>query len=343
MLQVLHDLQLYGDSREHQGRQWTQVERAQLLRLLPFWDSAELQRVCQSLCDKGIILIESPPLTHHQQLFFAMNEPGTAAPAPSPRASEPQAPGARLLAASWRPSEDLLSLLQLNHAIPREFALQQLDDFVLYWRDRQQASHAWPSKFRQHVLRQWRHHQSQQVLPASTSQALWSPSEEAMDILLRAQISPAFIEDAIPEFVLYWRERGEASGTWNSKFIAHIRRQWAKYNASVENDYEPRPIPDNWQPSEDVYDILRMANIDIDFARQLLPEFVLFWRDSQQAHRSWNTKFLQHAKHHWAKRHQMEQRHEGHPDNHQPGKAKDGSLIRRLGDRSWAKGLVDDI
>jgi hypothetical protein len=45
-----------------------------------------------------------------------------------------------------------------------------------------------------------------------------------MDILVnQGGINPNFIEDAVPEFILYWRDRGDVSSTWDSKFIQHVR------------------------------------------------------------------------------------------------------------------------
>jgi len=169
----------------------------------------------------------------------------------------------------------------------------------------------------------------------------WHPSQDALEILHRADVNPDFITDAIPEFVLYWRERGEAHSTWNSKFIAHIRRQWAIYTKTMELDYEPREIAANWQPSEDVYDILRLANIDIAFARDLVAEFVLFWRDTQQIQRSWNTKFLQHAKYQWATRHQMGQHYAGQQVTDRSAQSERKTTFEHLTDRSWAQNLVE--
>src|SRR5699024_4531783 len=134
------------------------------------------------------------------------------------------------------------------------------------WRERGEVSHAWASRFRTHVMNQWRRSQhdnaSRQTASEQTPESDWWPSEDALLILERSGINRSFIEDAVPEFVLYWRERGDNAGTWNSKFIAHIRRQWARFTSALEHDQEPRPIAASWQPSEDVLDILRMANID---------------------------------------------------------------------------------
>ena len=105
---------------------------------------------------------------------------------------------------------------------------------------------------------------------------------DAMEIMERGGISRDFIEQAVPEFILYWRERGAAPKELNSKFIQHIRIQWARYSSSLEHSTEPKRIVDHWQPSDDVYDILRMSHIDLDFARGLLPEFIVYWKDSNQ-------------------------------------------------------------
>jgi hypothetical protein len=387
LLQVLNDAKTFTHSVIKNHFSWTTLSSDELTKLLPFWDTATLQKISESLKEKGIILIDSSPLTQSNTLCFAMNE-NIAQPAQdtaqqpdsqSPTRSQVPAPatriatsinaspratnnttantptrnhGATLLANDWQPNEDLLQLLALNHGIPRDFALKQCEDFILYWRDRRQVSHSWSSKFRQHVLKEWRFEQSRQAKSTATNavtssiQNTWQPSPDALEILQRTDINREFIEDAIPEFVLYWSERGEACNTWNSKFIAHIRRQWAVYTKTMELDYEPREIAANWQPSEDVYDILKLANIDLSFARQLVPEFVLFWRDTKQIQRSWNTKFLQHAKYHWATRHQMNNHYSGQNYARQqvpnrPGQTERKTTFEHLTDRSWAQDLVD--
>ena len=165
----------------------------------------------------------------------------------------------------------------------------------------------------------------------------WLPSREALDILHRSGINPRFIEDAVPEFVLYWREKGMANSTWNSLFIQHVKKQWAKYTSALKYDTEPRRIPANWQPTPDVFDILRMANIDENFARSCIHEFVLYWKDSNQMHSSWNTKFLQHVKYCWANQHQLG----GSPHARQQlttgQSTTNGSFVAKHTDRSWAE------
>ncbi|RLQ22247.1 hypothetical protein DWB85_08130 [Seongchinamella sediminis] len=346
---LLQHLQQLFEHREHQLRgsyAWLSIGREYLLTSLPFWNAVDLHRISRSLVDKGVILMDSPPLHSCEKLVFALNEPVLhSQPPPAP---EPPPPPARrsagLLPVHWSPSEDLLQLLALNHNIPRQFALDQLEDFIFYWRERGETSHAWENKFRQHVTNNWRRRQQSRASSFEVSQprALdnhWRPSADALEIMQRGGISADFIEQAIPEFILYWRERGAAPKELNSKFIQHIRIQWARYTSSLEHSTEPKRIVDHWQPSADVYDILRMSHIDLDFARELLPEFIVYWKDSNQAHTSWNSKFLQHVKYHWAKRHQLQQSdtsHGGQQGTHSTGRTRDRSLEDDLTDTSWA-------
>jgi hypothetical protein len=341
LLQHLSELFRHREPQEHRGYAWLRVQRDWLLESLPFWSAVDLHRVTRSLADKGLILVESPPLHEAEALVFAINESRQAARATT--AEQPYQPprrqGAGLLAESWAPSEDLLQLLALNHGISRAFALEQLEDFVCYWRERGEVSHAWENKFRQHVLSRWRHSQQdtgERFRPNDESlHDNWYPSEDALEILERTGVTRAFIDDAVPEFVLYWRERNPQEKALNSKFIQHIRRQWARYTSSLTHDTEPTRIPEDWRPTEDVYDILRMSHIDPQFAEALLPEFIMYWRDSNKLYKSWNTKFLQHVKYHWAKRNELAT-HGEQQDAYRTGRTRDRSLADDLNDRSWA-------
>ena len=211
-----------------------------------------------------------------------------------------------------------------------------------YWRDRRQARFSWGNAFYKHVLKEWRHEQTRKGARelASTMSPQWLPSADALEILGNVGISHSFIEDAIPEFVLYWRERGVVHGAWNTKFIEHIRRQWAKYTASFGLDDTPRRIADGWQPSADCFEILQLAEIDEAYARSKVPEFVLYWKDSEQVKASWNTVFLQFIKQDWARRLKQGGHDEKLYGEDQTIAGTQQQKIRekfeRIADRSWA-------
>ena len=345
LAQHLQELFSHQAVQARGGFGWLSIERDYLLRSLPFWTAIDLHRVIRNLVDKGVLLVDSPPIHSEERLVFAFNEPLRHAP-PAVQAPPP-GPGKRgpaMLSPNWSPSEDLLQLLGLNHNIPRQFALDQLEDFVFYWRERGDTNHAWENKFRQHVTSRWRKAQQDQaesfrVQEATVLDRHWRPSADAMEIMTRDGIDPQFIEQTIPEFILYWRERGSTPEGLNSKFIQHIRLQWDRYSSGLEHSTEPARISEQWQPGADVYDILDMAHIDRDYARSLIPEFILYWRDSNQVHTSWNSKFLQHVKYNWARRHQLgntEADHGGQQGTHSTGRTRDRSLADDLSDTSWA-------
>ena len=328
MLAALHELFLH---RAVNG--WVRIDAPSLVPFLPFWEARDIQRIATSLRDKGIIQLRSAPFLSSQTLDYSLQEPNaaptaTAAPAaPHPVTITP-ALGAQLLSPHWQPDADLLQQLS-RLGIPAAFAQQQVPPFIRYWRDRNEAHHAWGNRFLKHVLRDWRDQEQHQAELAQKMPipANWQPGPDALDILERAGVDRTFMIDCLPEFVLKWREKGTISSTWNTQFVQHIRQQWAIYKARLVHDGLPRPIAPDWQPDPDVYDILRMAEIDRSFAEAQVPEFVLYWRDSGQVHSSWNSKYLHHVKYRWARRHQ------------QPWQGDTDGFIEKHTDRSWREGL----
>jgi hypothetical protein len=258
----------------------------------------------------------------HQQPAFPKNsfQQPAAQQASSKQPMEPQ----------WQPTRDGLNRLQ-QHGIPDSYSLSKLDEFILQAQENGNNRNDWNTQFFRFIKKHWVYtqtdaHKKQQRIAEKASfntshtqapdrqerfQARreeagpiaqqWQPSLDAQQILQRAGIDPQFIQDSIPEFVLYWQERGDAHKTWNTKFIQHVRQQWARYSSSLEHSSVPTRIGDDWQPDNDCYDILAMAHIDVPYAKSLIGEFVMYWRDSNQLQTSWNSKFLQYVKQQWAR------------------------------------------
>ena len=338
LLHVISELLLQQPPVWRQTRRWAEIPEATLCHALPFWNFGHVMKVLQNLQDLGLVLCE-PGAGRVQSRLLAINQPDAAAPREipreAPRPASPAAPvpkargqhlqagtggAATLIAADWRPDDTLLQLCAQRN-IPRDFIEREVPAFVLYWRERGKLQYSWHQTFLNWIVANWEKQRSWQgarELEATMHQN-WLPSEDAVSILEHAGISLSFIEDAVPEFVLYWRERGVANSEWNSKFIAHVRRQWVKYTHALEHDTTPRPIPPDFQPDPACLDVLAMANIDLDFALAQLPEFILYWQDRKEIQASWNTKFLQHVKYKWAQQMQPSQ-----------------PLLDKLTDRSWA-------
>jgi hypothetical protein len=346
MLQGLHDAMNYLKAEVRDGYKWYLFEKRELEQRFPFWPAGDVQRVAFSLKDKGVIVLDENNYLLSGLLKLALNEkvvsavstsqplsaPITAvAPAPAPKATmELPKKGSYKISSGWQPDAEIVKQIK-QLGIGENFIRECLPEFIQYWSERNEAHHGWGSKFRSWIVRRWREQETvfaaQQRNTEITGE--WQPDIDAVEILTRAGIDRQFIEDAIPEFVLYWRERGDATSTWNSKFVQHIRLQWARFTNATRHEHELRTIPADWQPSPEVFEILQMANIDAAFAKSLVPEFILYWRETRQLHTSWNSKFLQHTKYHWAKRHHMKIKND-----------KDSlGFIERHTDKSWADGL----
>ncbi len=345
MLNLLEQSVFNRGVRGQDGNLWCKLEQARVEILMGFWTLIDVQRILTSLSKQGAIVVDSAPIITSGEIIFRLID---LADAPIVQATKnhtqttsraPTTPfhSAMPIAPNWQPAEDDLRTLT-QYGVSREFALSQLHEFVSYWRQRGTANNAWGSKFAAQVRRKWREHQQEQA-ELKRNQPIaenWQPGGEVIDILVvKSQIPEAFVSDCIPEYRLYWKERGQPSNAWDSKFLTHVKRQWDIYQQKLKYDTAPRPIPANWQPEPDVIDILKIANIDLEFAVSLVGEFVLYWRESNQLNSSWNSKFLQHVKHRWAQRHN-EQDLGFREENGAKKATRDTTTGELVTDRSWA-------
>lgn len=71
----------------------------------------------------------------------------------------------------------------------------------------------------------------------------WQPSQTALDILSQQGINAEFAQSCLPEFQLYWIQRGDTRPGWDACFINSVRRSWEKRppNPGVEPVYKTRP------------------------------------------------------------------------------------------------------
>ncbi len=314
MLQTMADLIEFREKAAFKEKtlDWIKVSYSDLKGILSFWEIEDIKRIHASLQSLGMLRVE--PAESRDEIYLAINDQvhpkASASDTPIPTPVPKKIPesksfsrgNASLIPIDWQPDQNWIRLCK-QHSIPENFIHKLVPEFVNYWRDRGQSRFSWGNAFYKHVLKEWRNEQTRRGAHelASEMSEDWFPSPDAVGILENSGINLSFIEDAVPEFVLYWRERGVVHGAWNTKFIEHIRRQWAKFTASFGRDDTPRVIPDDWQPSIDCYEILQLAEIDEEWAKSRVPEFAMYWKDSQQVKASWNTVFLQFIKQEWAR------------------------------------------
>lgn len=342
MLHVFSELQLQHPPVFRSQRRWVELSQSCLLKAMPFWTLTQIKKIQHNLQEKGLLQVESV-IDKPESSLFALNL-GNNEKAPSPEVNtgnrhiappsssqNQRAPSVfdtptnngrkSRIPPNWQPDDTLYATL-LQRNIPPEFVKQRVRGFIMYWSERGDTQFSWHNTFLKRMIFEWeqaRSFKGAQELESDMS-SQWQPSGDALSILEHAGINQSFIEDAIPEFILYWRERGLVTSMWNTKFIAHIRRQWGKFTLALEHDNTPRLIPEDYQPSTACYEVLAMAKIDLDFARDQVKEFIIYWQERKDAYPSWNTKFLQHVKYRWANQHQSAL-----------------PIIEKITDRSWAE------
>jgi len=147
----------------------------------------------------------------------------------------------------------------------------------------------------------------------------WLPNMDAVSILKSAEVSEEFITNSIPEFILFWREKNFKSDSWNTLFVNHVRKEWAKFTNKIKDKNKPKKMTSSWEPDPSCYDVLKLAKINKKFAAEQLAEFRIFWIDSNEIMTSWNSKYIQHVKYKWYK---------NNPEA--------SGIISRLNDKEWA-------
>ena len=222
---------------------------------------------------------------------------------------------------NFYPSEDLVKQA-CNLGIEEDFLGDQLPSFNLFWKGKDLKPHLKESKFLQYALKNWRekekieYQESKKVLIDSN----WRPSEDAISILKNIDINDSFIESLLPEFILFWKEKRIKSNSWNSTFLNHVKKQWARKNFKLDSDKENHPMSKNWLPSEDCLKVLEVSNIPVDFIESKLPEFRLYWIDAGEISSNWNNKFINFLKNSWEK-----------------DSKKSSNILERLANTEWAK------
>ena len=65
--------------------------------------------------------------------------------------------------------------------------------------------------------------------PAGTASLIpthWQPDDNWVKLCKQQSIPEAFLRDLVPEFVNYWRERGQARFSWGNAFYKHALKKW---------------------------------------------------------------------------------------------------------------------
>lgn len=341
MVHVLAELLTFRSPQRldsHPDLNFVLLGEADMGRFFPFWKARDIDRIRLRLMQLDMLVYE-PHSSEQGAAWYALQRMDRARRQPSTVRRRQSTTGP--IPPDWQPDREWISQCR-QQDIPEDFVHAQVPRFVLYWRERGEARFSWGTEFCKHVLKEWREEQTaagdhEKLTAMSTD---WQPKLDALEILLRAGVNRNFIEDAIPEFVLYWKDTGKKMATWNSRFVDHVQRQWRRFQSAGMFGREPRPIEEDWQPDAACLEIVQLAQIDEEWALSQTPEFVLYWRETNEARESWNTIFLQRIKQLWAQRLKQQEIEESDAGNQVPAGAigqEDQAWRQRITDRSWAE------
>ena len=165
-----------------------------------------------------------------------------------------QDPGDRQIDGNWRPSQQIVDELGSEAVGASENFIENcIAEFICYWVDENPRAGNWNSKFLLHVKKQWRiMRQSVNETDPQPIAQNWQPSETVLGILTQMSgVSVDFIQNSVPEFVLYWSDRGAARHSWNSCFLNHVKRQWLRSrlpaDSQLQQDFVDRHTNTDWR------------------------------------------------------------------------------------------------
>jgi hypothetical protein len=160
----------------------------------------------------------------------------------------------------------------------------------------------------------------------------WVPSSDCIALARRRCIGVPdlqhdFVEDAIPEFILYWRGRPSVfmdPGKWDTTFLKHVAKQWEIFRAALNNPNSlPRPLPADFYPSEKTIADLAVAGMDEEGMLGSLDRFKRYHLEKGELSCTWHYRF-----HQWALDDQLRYLSKNIP------------IEQKLTDRSWAEDVA---
>ena len=127
----------------------------------------------------------------------------------------------------------------------------------------------------------------------------WQADQETIMSLAQLNIPEHFAREQTPEFVRYWRESGETQRSWGSKFVQHVKRQWAYHTRDIAKQNRATSLPEQWQPSEELQAQMAAEGIPVAFGQSVLKKFCMYHRTSGVTHLNWDMPFFSWVKEAW--------------------------------------------
>ncbi|WP_444928626.1 DnaT-like ssDNA-binding domain-containing protein [Microbulbifer sp. SSSA002] len=123
---------------------------------------------------------------------------------------------------------------------------------------------------------------------ANTIAPSWQPDSETMARIAQLGIPEHFVREQLPEFVTYWRERGEPRHSFGSLFLRQVKSKWEAFRATAQRK---QPLPSGWQPGDETLRKLADEGVPSTFVGRGLQRFLDYHRSSGKQSISWDLEF----------------------------------------------------
>lgn len=131
----------------------------------------------------------------------------------------------------------------------------------------------------------------------------WQPSDESIERIGQTGVDREFALSLVPEFIIYWRERGDRHHGWSAKFYSHCLHEYRRHEIALATGRTFGVMTADWEPTQQVINSLAQGGISPAFSLACVPEFRIYWIDQGTLTNTWNTKFLGHVRYRFLNRH----------------------------------------
>ncbi|SDJ97199.1 DnaT-like ssDNA-binding domain-containing protein [Microbulbifer yueqingensis] len=126
----------------------------------------------------------------------------------------------------------------------------------------------------------------------------WQPDRETQARIAQLGVPEHFWREQLPEFVTYWRERGESRHSFGSLFLKQVKSRWEAFRATAQRK---QPLPQGWHPGEDTLRKLADEGVPSTFVQRALQRFLDYHRSSGKQSISWDLEFNDWVTEDWEK------------------------------------------
>ncbi|TLM74005.1 DnaT-like ssDNA-binding domain-containing protein [Microbulbifer harenosus] len=126
----------------------------------------------------------------------------------------------------------------------------------------------------------------------------WRPDAETQARIAQLGIPEHFMREQLPEFVTYWRDRGESRHSFGALFLKQVKNKWEAFRATQGRK---QPLSEDWHPDHDTLNKLADEGVPSTFVRRCLQRFVEYHRNSGKQSVSWDLEFNDWVMEDWEK------------------------------------------